>query len=289
MNGPTHDEVRHVGIVGAGLMGSGIAEVVARAGTRVTFMEDTDELVASARGRIERSVETAVRRGKLDDADARDALGRIDAATDLSALATCDLVIEAAPEDLAVKQRIFSRLGEVTSPQAILASNTSSIPIVELGVASGRPDRVIGIHFFNPPPVMSLVELIPSIATSAETVERARTWVGSLGKETVTSRDEAGFIVNRVLIPFLNDAIAMLDRGIATRDDIDAACRLGLGHPMGPLQLADLIGLDTVLQIGEVLAQEFREPRYAPPPLLRRMAAAGRLGRKSGEGFYRYD
>ena len=281
--------VRHVGVVGAGLMGSGIAEVVARAGMRVTFVESTDELVAAGRDRIERSVETAIHRGKLEAAEARDALSRIDAATDLSELVACDVVIEAAVEELAAKQGIFRRLGEVTRPDTVLASNTSSIPIVELGVASARPERVVGIHFFNPPPVMSLVELIPSIVTSVDTVERARAWVAALGKETVTSKDEAGFIVNRVLIPFLNDAIAMFDRGIASRDDIDAACRLGLGHPMGPLQVVDLIGLDTVLNIGEVLAEEFEERRYAPPPLLRRMVAAGRLGRKSGEGFYRYD
>jgi 3-hydroxybutyryl-CoA dehydrogenase len=270
-------------------MGSGIVEVVARAGMRVTFVEGTQELVAAGRDRIERSVETAVRRGKLEDTESRSALARIDAATELSELASCDVVIEAATEDLGGKQEIFRRLGEVTRAETVLASNTSSIPIVELGVASGRPERVIGIHFFNPATVMSLVELIPSIATSADTVERARAWVGALGKQTVTSKDEAGFIVNRVLIPFLNDAISLFDRGIASRDDIDAACRLGLGHPMGPLQLADLIGLDTVLHIGGVLTNEFEEARYAAPPLLRRMVAAGRLGRKTGEGFYRYD
>jgi 3-hydroxybutyryl-CoA dehydrogenase len=282
-------EVRHVGVVGAGRMGSGIAEVVARAGTRVTFVEGTDDLVTAGRDRIERSIETAVGRGKLTDDQAREALSNIEGATDLVELATCEVVVEAATEERDAKREIFRRLGEIAHARAILASNTSSIPIVELGVASGRPDRVIGIHFFNPPPVMKLVELIPSVLTSADTAHRARVWVGALGKETVTSKDEAGFIVNRVLVPFLNDAIAMFDRGIASRDDIDAACRLGLGHPMGPLQLADLIGLDIVMQIGEVLADAFPEQRHAPPPLLRRMVAAGRLGRKSGEGFYRYD
>jgi 3-hydroxybutyryl-CoA dehydrogenase len=282
-------DVGHVGVVGAGLMGSGIAEVVARAGCRVTFVEGSDELAAAGRARIERSFDAAVRRGKLAGAEAAEALARIDAATDISDLRACDLVVEAATEDLAAKQAVFRRLGEVTKPEAVLASNTSSIPIVELAVASGRPERVIGIHFFNPPPVMALVELIPSIATSPETLAFARDWARSLGKETVTARDEAGFIVNRVLIPFLNDAVAMLDRGAASRDDIDTACRLGLGHPLGPLQVADLIGLDTVAQIGEVLLAEFGEPRYAPPPLLRRLVAAGRLGRKSGQGFYRYD
>ena len=282
-------DVGHVGVVGSGLMGSGIIEVVARAGCRVTFVEASNELIAAGRARIERSLDTAVRRGKLEAADAADSLTRIDAATDLSELGACDLVIEAATEDVTAKRAIFRRLGEATKPDTVLASNTSSIPIIELAVASGRPDRVIGMHFFNPPPVMTLIELIPSIATSPETVAFARDWAHSLGKETVIAKDEAGFIVNRVLIPFLNDAVGMLDRGAASREDIDAACRLGLGHPLGPLQLADLIGLDTVQHIGEVLLAEFGEARYAPPPLLRRLVAAGRLGRKSGEGFYRYD
>jgi len=282
-------QAHNVGVVGAGLMGSGIAEVVARAGGSVTFVEETDELVDAGRQRVERSIDAGRRRGKLNETEAAEALGRIRGTTDLAELASCDVVVEAATEDRPAKRRIFERLGAVTDPRTVLASNTSSIPIVELGVASGRPDRVVGIHFFNPPPVMALVELIPSLSTSAETLEFARAWVASLGKETVTSKDEAGFIVNRVLIPFLNDAVSMLDRGTASRDDIDSACRLGLGHPMGPLQLADLIGLDTVLHIGEVLVEEFREARYAPAPLLRRMVAAGRLGRKSGEGFYRYD
>jgi 3-hydroxybutyryl-CoA dehydrogenase len=283
------DDVHHVGIVGCGLMGSGIAEVVARAGARVTFVEGSPELVAAGRSRIERSLGTAVDRGKLERSEADDVLGRIDGATELAALADCDLVVEAATEDLRAKRALFMELGERTRPEVVLASNTSSIPIVELAIASARPDRVVGTHFFNPPPVMKLVELIPAVTTSGSTLAFARAWADSLGKETVTSKDEAGFIVNRLLIPFINDAVGLLDRGIATREDIDAACRLGLGHPMGPLQLADLIGLDTVLQIADVLSEEFRDPRYAPPPSLRRMVAAGKLGRKSGEGFYPYD
>jgi 3-hydroxybutyryl-CoA dehydrogenase len=270
-------------------MGSGIAEVVARAGARVTFVEGSTELVTAGRSRIERSLSTAIDRGKLERRDADDVLGRIEGATELAALADCDLVIEAATEDRPAKRAIFEELGERTQAGVVLASNTSSIPIIELAMASGRPDRVIGMHFFNPPPVMGLVELIPAVTTSGPTLAFAQGWVGSLGKETVRSKDEAGFIVNRVLIPFINDAIGLLDRGIATREDIDAACRLGLAHPMGPLQLADLIGLDTVLQIADVLSEEFREPRYTAPPSLRRMVAAGKLGRKSGEGFYPYD
>jgi 3-hydroxybutyryl-CoA dehydrogenase len=281
-------EVRHVGVVGAGLMGSGIAEVVARAGTRVTFVEGSPELVEAGRARIEDSLAAAVTKGKLgaDDRDA--ALVRLEGADDLAALADCDLVVEAATEDPEAKEAIFARLGELTRPEVVLASNTSSIPIARLAEASARPDRVIGIHFFNPVPVMPLVELIPAASTSPETLAMARAWAGSLGKECVVSKDEAGFIVNRVLIPFLNDAVRLLEDGVATREDIDAACRLGLGHPMGPLQLADLIGLDTVAAIGEVLAGAHGDERLGPPTLLRRLVAEGKVGRKSGEGFYPY-
>ena len=281
--------VRRVGVVGAGLMGSGIAEVAARAGASVTFVEPTPDLVVAGRARIERSLATAVERGKLD-ADERDAIvGRLAGATELDALADVDLVVEAAIEDEAAKIEVFRRLDAATPPEAILASNTSSIPIARLAAATGRPDRVIGIHFFNPPPVMPLVELIPAGSTSEDTLGFARSWATSLGKTTVVSRDEAGFIVNRVLIPFLNDAVQLLERGVATREDIDTACRLGLGHPMGPLQLADLIGLDTVAAIGEVLASANDDERFGPPAMLRGLVADGKLGRKSGEGFYRYD
>jgi 3-hydroxybutyryl-CoA dehydrogenase len=281
-------EVRHVGVVGAGLMGSGIAEVVARAGTRVTFVEGSPELVEAGRARIEDSLAAAVTKGKLAEDDRDAALARLEGADDLSALAECDLVVEAATEDPGAKEAIFARLGQVSRSDVVLASNTSSIPIARLAEASGRPDRVVGIHFFNPVPVMPLVELIPAASTSPETLMFARAWAGSLGKECVVSKDEAGFIVNRVLIPFLGDAVRLLEDGVATREDIDAACRLGLGHPMGPLQLADLIGLDTVAAIGEVLADAHGDERLGPPALLRRMVAEGRLGRKAGEGFYRY-
>jgi 3-hydroxybutyryl-CoA dehydrogenase len=280
--------IHRVGVVGAGLMGSGIVEVVARSGASVTFVEPTDELVAAGRARVARSLATAVERGKLD-ADERDAIvDRISAATDLDALADVGLVVEAATEDEGAKLEVFRRLDQVTEPGTILASNTSSIPIERLAGATGRPGDVIGIHFFNPPPVMPLVELIPAASTSEATLEAARSWVASLGKTTVVSRDEAGFIVNRVLIPFLNDAVGLLERGVATREDIDTACRLGLGHPMGPLQLADLIGLDTVAAIGEVLAAANDDERFGPPALLRTLVADGKLGRKSGEGFYPY-
>jgi len=280
-------DVGHVGVVGCGLMGSGIVEVVARAGSEVTFVEGTDELVARGRASLERSVGKAVDRGKLQVADAQALLGRVSGATDLAALGGCDLVIEAATEDLEAKIAIFRTLGEVTRPEVVLASNTSSIPIVELAIVSGRPDRVIGMHFFNPPPVMALLELTPALTTSDETVAFIRAYgTDVLGKTCVLAKDHAGFIVNRLLTPYLFDAIRLFDQGFASAEDIDTAVHLGLGHPMGPLALLDLIGLDTMLSVGEVLFAEFRDERYAPPPLLRRMVAAGRLGRKSGGGFY---
>jgi 3-hydroxybutyryl-CoA dehydrogenase len=280
-------DVRHVGVVGCGLMGSGIVEVLARAGADVTYVEGTDELVARGRASIERSVGKAVERGKLDPADAESLLGRIRGVTDLTGLGGADLVIEAATEDVEAKLSIFRTLGEITRPEVVLASNTSSIPIVELAIASGRPDRVIGMHFFNPPTVMALLELTPALTTSDETLAFVQSYgTEVLGKTCVRSKDQAGFIVNRLLVPYLFDAVRLLDEGFATREDIDTAVHLGLAHPMGPLTLMDLIGLDTMLSIGEVLHAEFREERYAPPPLLRRMVAAGHLGRKSGGGFY---
>ena len=276
-----------MGVVGAGLMGSGIVEVCARAGLEVTFVEGSEELVAAGRGRVERSIAKGVDRGKLDAAAAGEALARIAGVADLGGLADADLVIEAATEDREAKRGIFSRLGELTRPEVVLASNTSSIPIGLLGEASGRPDRVIGMHFFNPPPVMALLELTPSEATSEPTYELVRAFgTEILGKTCVRSRDEAGFIVNRLLIPYLYDAIRLFESGFASREDIDTAMRLGLAHPMGPLELSDLIGLDTLLAIGEVLRDAFPgDPRFEAPELLRRMVAEGRLGRKFGGGF----
>ena len=274
-------------MVGCGLMGSGIVEVVARSGAGVTFVEGTDDLVARGRAAVERSVGKAVDRGKLDAADAEALLGRVTGVTELAGLDGSDLVIEAATEDVEAKREIFRTLGAVTAPEVILASNTSSIPIVELGIASGRPDRVIGMHFFNPPPVMALLELTPSVTTSDETLAFVRAYgTDVLGKTCVVAKDHAGFIVNRLLVPYLFDAVRLYDEGFASAEDIDTAIHLGLGHPMGPLALMDLIGLDTMLHVGEVLFAEFRDARYAPPPLLRRMVVAGRLGRKSGGGFY---
>ena len=283
------EDVRTVGIIGCGLMGSGIAETVARAGQTVVFLEASEELVERGRNRIETSTLRAVERGRLETAERDTLLGRISGTTDVHELADVDLVIEAATEDHDTKVGMFRRLDEVTKPDVILASNTSSIPIADLGAATSRPDKVLGMHFFNPVPVMGLIELVRAITTSEDTVEFGRAYGVALGKTTVESRDRAGFIVNALLIPYLNGAIRMLEDGFATREDIDTAIHLGLNHPMGPLQLIDLIGLDTHLFIANVLFDEFKEPTFAPPPLLRRMVTAGRLGRKVGRGFYDYE
>jgi 3-hydroxybutyryl-CoA dehydrogenase len=281
-------DVRTVGVVGCGLMGSGIVEVAARVGIDAIFLEPTDELVEAGRTRIETSTARALERGKLSAADRDDTLGRVRGVTDITALAEVDLVIEAATEDPAIKLETFRRLDEVTDDSIVLASNTSSIPIATLGAATARPDRVIGMHFFNPPPVMGLVELTPSLTTSDETVAFARGLGERLGKTVVVAKDHAGFIVNRLVIPYLCAAISLVDQGFASPEDIDTAMTLGMNHPMGPLRLADFIGLDTVLQIAEVLHREFRDPKYAPPVGLQRMVDAGHLGRKSGRGFYAY-
>ena len=282
------EDVRTVGVVGCGLMGSGISEVVARAGQTAVVLETSDELVERGRRRIETSTLNAVERGRLDAQERTAVLGRISMTTDVRDLADVDLVIEAATEDHDTKVGMFRRLDEVTRPEVILASNTSSIPIADLGAATSRPDRVLGMHFFNPVPVMGLIELVRAISSSDDTMAFGRAYGVVLGKTTVESRDRAGFIVNALLVPYLNGAIRMLEDGFATREDIDTAIHLGLNHPMGPLRLIDLIGLDTHLFIADVLFEEFKEPTFAPPPLLRRMVTAGRLGRKAGRGFYDY-
>jgi 3-hydroxybutyryl-CoA dehydrogenase len=281
-------DVRSVGVVGAGIMGSGIVEVCAKAGLEVAYVEATDALVERGRQAMERSMAKAVERGKLDEAGMRDALARVHGHTDLADLATVDLVVEAVVEDVRAKQGIFERLDELVGPEVVLATNTSSVPIVELAAVTKRPDRVVGMHFFNPPPVMKLLEIVRAITTSDETVAFARGMAERLGKTAIVAKDRAGFIVNLLLVPYLNNAVRMLEDGFATREDIDAGITLGLGHPMGPLALADLIGLDTALHVAEVLYEEFKDPQFSPPPLLRRMVTAGRLGRKTGRGFYEY-
>jgi 3-hydroxybutyryl-CoA dehydrogenase len=282
------ENVRTVGVIGCGLMGSGISEVVARAGQTAVVLETSDELVERGRQRIETSTLRAVERGRLDAEERTAVLGRISLTTDVQDLADVDLVIEAATEDHDTKVGMFRRLDEVTKPEVILASNTSSIPIADLGAATSRPDKVLGMHFFNPVPAMGLIELVRAISSSDDTMAFGRAYGVVLGKTTVESRDRAGFIVNALLIPYLNGAIRMLEDGFATREDIDTAVHLGLNHPMGPLRLIDLIGLDTHLFIADVLFEEFKEPTFAPPPLLRRMVTAGLLGRKVGRGFYEY-
>lgn len=281
-------DIERVGVVGGGLMGSGIAEVSARAGKDVIVVESSAAAVDAARNRLEASLKRAESRGKIESADA--VLANIRVVDDLTALADRDLVIEAIIEDEQAKTDLFRRLDEiVTSPEAILASNTSSIPIMKLAVATKRPTHVLGVHFFNPVPVLKLVELVPSLMTAEATTERARGFVqDDLGKNAIDCQDRAGFVVNALLIPFILSAIRMLESGFATAEDIDQGFVLGAAHPQGPLALADLIGLDTTRAIAESLYEEFKEPLYTAPPLLNRMVEAGLLGRKTGRGFYTY-
>jgi len=283
------DEVKKVGVVGAGIMGSGIVEVCAKAGLEVTFVEADDAARDRGHQAIERSTAKAVERGKLDESARKDALGRITGSTSLKDLAECDLLIEAVTEDLDTKLEVFRTLDELVKPDVVMATNTSSLPIAELSAVTRRPDKVVGMHFFNPPPVMKLLEVVRALTTSSETVAFARGMGERLGKTTVLAKDRAGFIVNFLLIPYLNSAIRMLDEGFTSREDIDTAIQLGLGHPMGPLTLLDLIGLDTALNVSEVLYDEFKDPLYSAPTLLKRMVSAGYLGRKSGRGFYEYE
>ena len=277
-----------IGVVGAGLMGAGIAEVAARAGKDVVLIDANPAAAEAGLDRLQASLERAEQRGKISDA--AEVLERISVSSDLEALADRDLVIEAIVEDEAAKTALFTRLDAiVTDPEAVLASNTSSIPIMKLAVATERPAQVIGLHFFNPVPVLSLVELVPSLLTAPETTDRVRTFVeNDLGKHPIDSQDRAGFVVNALLIPFVLSAIRMLESGFATAEDIDQGLVRGAAHPQGPLALADLIGLDTTKAVAESLYEEFKEPLYAPPPLLARMVDAGLLGRKTGRGFYHY-
>ncbi|GHF56948.1 3-hydroxybutyryl-CoA dehydrogenase [Amycolatopsis bartoniae] len=283
-------DIQRVGVVGAGLMGSGIAEVHARAGADVVVTEVGQAALDAGRARIEKSLQRAVRNGKLAESDADAALGRLTFTTELESFADRDLVVEAVIENEAAKVEIFRSLDKVVErPDAILASNTSSIPIVKLAGATSRPAQVLGIHFFNPVPVLPLVELVPSLLTSEETVRRAEEHAtGMLGKTVIHAQDRAGFIVNALLVPYLLSAIRMVESGFATAEDIDRGMEKGTAHPMGPLRLSDMIGLDTVKFIADSMYEEFKEPLYAAPPLLLRMVDAGLLGKKSGRGFYTY-
>jgi 3-hydroxybutyryl-CoA dehydrogenase len=291
LDGTASTSIERLGVVGGGIMGSGIAEVAARAGVDVVLVEAAPERAEAARDRVAASLNRAVSRGKLDRSDADDALSCLLATSDDAALADRQMVIEAVVEDKATKLAIFRRAAEVVEdPAAVFASNTSSIPIVELATATGeRAGQVVGLHFFNPVPVLRLVEIIPSLLTDDAVVERTRAFAeGQLGKLPISAPDRAGFTVNALLIPYLLSAIRMLEQGLASAEDIDKGMVEGCAHPMGPLALADLIGLDTVIGVSETLYAEHREQLFAPPPLLQRLVAAGLLGRKSGRGFYSY-
>jgi 3-hydroxybutyryl-CoA dehydrogenase len=269
-------------------MGSGICEVCARAGFAVLFMEMNEEQARAGHERISRSVERGVSRGKMSRDEADVLLGGVSSTTRFEDLSGCDLVFEAVPEQLNLKKDVFAKLDEVLAPQAILATNTSSLPVIDMAVATKRPERVLGFHFFNPAQVMRLVELVHTVATDSVVVESARRFATGLGKTAVSCRDRAGFIANLLLFPYLNSAVRMLDGGFASREDIDAAMQLGCGHPMGPLALLDLIGLDSAYEICEALWRQFRDDQDAPAPLLKQYLVAGYLGRKTGRGFYRY-
>ena len=278
--------IERLGVVGCGLMGSGIAEVAARAGVDVVVREPTDELVAAGRSRIEGSLDRAVERQKLDAAERDRAWTRMRFTTELAGLADRDLVIEAIVEDPMAKRDLYAALDGLCPTDTIFASNTSSLPITDMAAATGRPDRFVGLHFFNPVPVMKLVEVVRTVETSEETLRRAYAFAEAIGKVPILARDRSGFVVNLLLVPYLLDAIRQLERGAAGVRDIDLGMTLGCGHPMGPLTLCDFVGIDTLHRISEIMFDEYREERYAPPPLLRRLVAMGRFGRKSGRGFY---
>jgi 3-hydroxybutyryl-CoA dehydrogenase len=280
--------ITRLGIVGSGIMGSGIAEVAAKSGVEVILRSrkqaSADAMVAG----LERSLAKQVERGKLEEQAAKEIAARVSATDDLHSLHDCDLVLESVVEDLAVKKELFTRLDDIVKAEGILATNTSTLPVVELAMATERPDKVVGIHFFNPAPMMSLVEVIAPLTASDDAVAAAKAFAVACGKDVVEVKDRAGFIVNALLFPYLNNAVRMLEAGTANRDDIDTAMKGGCNFPMGPLALLDLVGLDTSLSILDALYTEFRDPNYAAMPLLRRMVAAGQLGRKSGLGFYEY-
>jgi len=281
-------DIKFIGVVGMGQMGAGIVEACARAGFDVIGRDINEDLVERGLSRIKGSMEYGVKKGKLAQADLEAALAHIKTTTTLADFKDCDLVIEAAVENMQLKKTIFTELDAITRPDALLASNTSSLSITEIASATERPDQVVGLHFFNPVPVMPLVEIVRGLLTSEETLEAARVLGAKLNKQIVIAKDNPGFIVNLLLVPYLYDAIRALENGVATKEDIDTGIKLGLNHPMGPLTLMDFVGLDTCLFIGDAMYQEFKDSRFAAPPLLRRMVTAGLLGRKSGKGFYSY-
>src|SRR2546423_545994 len=282
------NRIRKVGVLGGGLMGSGIAQVSAAAGFPTIVREVNEALCTKARQSIEKTLAKGIERGKVTAAERDGTLGNLRFVTRLEELSDSDLFIEAVVEDLDVKNKLWTELDRIAIAEAIFASNTSSLTIIAMAAASGRPDKMLGLHFFNPVPLMKLVEVVRTITTSDETEQRALDFVRALGKEPIRAKDSSGFIVNLLLIPYMVDAIKALESNIGSVEDIDKVMQLGAGHPLGPFALLDFVGLDTVYKIAEIMFAEYRESRYAPPPLLKRMVLAGMLGKKSGRGFYDY-
>jgi 3-hydroxybutyryl-CoA dehydrogenase len=281
--------IKNVGVIGCGLMGSGIVQVAAQSGFQVLFVEASDDLVKRGLDRLRQTLEGLAARGKLDAKAKDETLARIAGTTRLEDLKVSDLVVEAMTENQALKNETFARLDRICAPHALLATNTSSCNVTAIAAATTRPGKVLGLHFFNPVPLMKLVEVVRTILTDDAAAREATEWVRAVGKVPVQAKDATAFIVNRLLVPYLLDAIRVYEGGLASLEDIDQAMKLGCGYPMGPFTLLDLVGLDTTMYVAEVMFEEFREPRYAPPPLLKRMVMAGQLGRKTGRGFYTYD
>jgi 3-hydroxybutyryl-CoA dehydrogenase len=281
-------KIKKVGVLGSGLMGSGIAEVAARSGYETVVREVTSELMEKGLDKIRGSLNKAVERGKLEASARDEAVGRLSGTVDLGAFADCDIVVEAIVENLEEKRKTFGALDEAVKKDAIFASNTSSLTITQMAMFTQRPDQFVGLHFFNPVPVMKLVEVVRTLLTSDASFDRAFEFARSLGKEPVAARDNSGFIVNRLLVPYLLDAIRALEEGVGSVEDIDKGMQLGCGYPMGPFTLLDFVGLDTTYYIAGIMFDEYKEKRFASPPLLKQMVTAGRLGKKSGRGFYDY-
>ncbi len=281
-------KIQKVGVLGCGLMGAGIAEVSARAGYETVVREVSESLLDKGMGRIHGSLDRAVEKGKLEAAERDAAAGRLSGVVELAELAGCDLVVEAIVENADEKKKTFAAVDAVVGEGAIFASNTSSLTITQLAMATSRPERFVGLHFFNPVPVMKLVEVVRTLLTDDAVFDDAFEFCRSLGKEPIACRDNSGFIVNRLLVPYLLDAVRAFEEGVGSVEDIDKGMKLGTGHPMGPFTLLDFVGLDTTLYIADIMFDEYREKRFAPPPLLKQMVQAGRLGRKSGRGFYDY-